>query len=338
MPVGRESGLVQRVRAAAVTVGDTPVRVVVGFSGGGDSVALLDVLAVLQRAGVVAVRAVHVDHGVRETSADEAVVVAAVGASLGIEVVVRQIAPERLAAHTGVGREEAMRRERYLIFAEEALRWGTDLVAVAHHRDDQAETVLLHLLRGSGLRGAGGMRPMSALPVPWWEVGEGLLLRIWRPLLSETAFSLRAYAMSLGVPIVDDPSNDDRTYKRNVIRHDLLPMLEQISPGAATTLARFADAVSVEDTLLESLAGEALAQLADDRVLERSVVLAAPEGLRRRVVWRWLQQQVPSGTEVSLERVDAVRGALEVRGGVREVQVAEGVSVMVTRDAATVTG
>lgn len=336
--VGRESGLVQRVRSQAVTVGDLPLRLVLGFSGGGDSVALLGVMAVLQRAGVVAVRAVHVDHGVRATSGVEAASMAGVGAALGVEVVVRQISPDRLAAHVGVGREEAMRRERYLILADEATRWGTDLVAVAHHRQDQAETVLLHVLRGAGLRGAGGMRPLSTLQVPWWDVGEGQPLRIWRPLLGEPVQGVRAYAESLGVPIVDDPSNDDRTYKRNMIRHELLPMVERVSPGADATLARFAEAVAEEDALLESLAGDVLSQLADGAVLERAVVLAAPEGLRRRVVWRWLQQRLPPGSDLSLERVDAVRRALEVRGGVREVQVADGISVMVTRDAAQVSG
>jgi tRNA(Ile)-lysidine synthase len=311
----------------------------VGFSGGSDSVALMGVMATLQRAGVVQAQGLHVDHGVRPSSSIEAEAVAATGAKLGIEVTVRAIAPERLQSHLGVGREEAMRRERYLAFASVAASVQTDLVALAHHQQDQAETVLLHLLRGAGLRGASGMREVVDLPVPWWDqYPADTRLRIWRPFLSEPVKSLQAYATSLGVPIVDDASNGDTTFRRNAIRHEVMPVLERVSPGAAVTLARFADLIADDDALLDSLAYQVLQNLADPRVLERHAVLAAPAGLRRRVVWLWLRDLLPSGMELALNRVDEVVRAVEVRGPIREVQIADGVSVMVSRDGAVVVG
>jgi tRNA(Ile)-lysidine synthase len=267
----------------------------------------------------------------------EAEQVRASGEQLGVEVAVHRIESGRLAAHQGLGREEALRRERYLAFADAVRSGGFDVVALAHHQRDQAETVLLHLLRGAGLRGAGGMRTVSSISVPWWDTaGEPLDIKLWRPFLAEPVDEVRAYATGLEVPIVEDESNVDASYRRNAIRHEVLPVLEGVAPGSTINLARFAGLAAADDDLLESLASEVLAGLADASRLTREVLLGAPLALRRRVVHSWLREHVPPGLEVSLNRIEEVTRAIEVKGPERVIQIGEGVSVRVTRAGAAV--
>jgi tRNA(Ile)-lysidine synthase TilS/MesJ len=109
-----------------------------------------------------------------------------------------------------VGREEALRRERYRIFADVVSSLDDAVLVLAHQQGDQAETVLLHLTRGAGIRGAAGMRSLATMRVPWWDDGnveDGVVLTVWRPLLAEPAGVVRAYAESLGLPIAEDSSN-----------------------------------------------------------------------------------------------------------------------------------
>lgn len=335
---GREAGLVQRLRRSMVALGgDAPPRVLVGFSGGADSLALVGALASLRRTSPFRVSALHVDHGVRAGSAVEAEQVRVSGEQLGVEVVVHRIDAGRLASHGGVGREEALRRERYLAFAEAIRTGGFDVVALAHHQRDQAETVLLHLLRGAGLRGASGMREVSTITVPWWDSEvEPVEARLWRPFLAEPVDEVRRYASGLGVPIVEDESNTDSSYRRNAIRHEVLPVLEGVAPGATINLARFAGLAAADDDLLDSLAADVLAGLADASRLTREVLLGAPAALRRRVVHGWLRGRVPAGLEISLNRIEEVVRTIEVKGPERVIQLGEGVSVRVAREGATV--
>jgi tRNA(Ile)-lysidine synthase len=318
-------------------VGDSSPRVLVGFSGGADSLALVGALASIRRTAPFELSALHVDHGVRAGSSVEAEQVRASGEHLGIDVVVYQIDSARLAAHAGVGREEALRRERYLAFAKAMRAGGFDVVALAHHQRDQAETVLLHLLCGSGLRGASGMREASSIRVPWWESEvEPLEVKVWRPFLAEPVDEVRGYSNSIGVPIIEDESNADSSYRRNAIRHEVLPVLEGVVPGATINLARFAGLAGADDDLLDSLAGDVLTGLADGSCLTREVLLGAPMGLRRRVVQAWLRERPPVGLEVSLNRIEEVVRAVEAKGPERVIQIGEGVSVRVARDGATV--
>lgn len=335
--VGRESGMLQRLRRSWQALGDVrPSRVLVGFSGGADSLALLSLLAGLGRHDGFEVRAVHVNHGVRDASAAEAEVVRSVARSIGVELHVRRVSVDGLARHGGVGREEAMRRERYRAFAEVAVAADAGLVALAHHQRDQAETVLLHLLRGAGIRGASGMRPVSSLTVPWWEEPEpgieSFTLRVWRPLLGELAADVRALATSLGLPIVEDDSNQDVSFRRNAIRHDALPLLERIAPGAVINLARFAKLVAVDSDELDGQASAALDGVGGTRELDRWWLLGLPLAIRRRVVQIWIQAHAPSGLEVPLNRIDEVLWVAGVQGRPRIVEIGTGVSVEVMRD------
>lgn len=329
-----EVGLVQRLRRS-VTALDTerPVRIMCGFSGGGDSLALLAGLASLQRLGILEVHAVHVDHGIRSSSVAEARRAVEVAGLLGVECDVCTIPSAAVERHGGVGLEEALRRERYRAFADAAERSGAYVVALGHHQRDQAETVLLHLLRGGGIRGASGMRVLRELEVPWWEDDRGgrrQVVRVWRPFLLESAESVRGFAEALGLPIVEDESNADDTFRRNAIRHRVLPVLEAVTPGAVANLARFGSVAGDDSDELDRQARLALVGLDDPEVLPVEVLDALPVALRRRVLLQWCRRRA-HGVEITSNRIDEILRVSGVRGRERRVEIGFGWCVLVTR-------
>jgi len=328
---GRESGLVQHLRRAleAAAFGSRQ-HVLVGVSGGADSLALIVGLHELDRLGLLHVTAVHVDHGVRETSHDEARQVAALLDRLGIACVVRTIVPDDLARHRGVGAEEALRRERYRAFAEVLTEIGAEVVATAHHQRDQAETVLLHLLRGAGLDGVSGMRVRSALTVPWWP-NDALASRavaLWRPVLDVDPAELRAFVAARGLPIIEDASNADPTYRRNAIRHEVLPVLERVMPGATVNLARFAANAQADDDVIDGIVTALLSGRDGREGLPWRELREQAIGIQRRVIRRWVLTQI-SGLELTQDRTEAVRQLAERNEGGKRVEIGEGWSVTV---------
>jgi tRNA(Ile)-lysidine synthase len=200
--------------------------IVVAVSGGSDSVALLRILhaAATSKSGP-ALSVAHVDHGARPDSADDARFVANLAESLGLPFDLATWRPTRIAHF-----EVEARNARYGLLVEIARSRGAKAVAVGHTRDDQAETILQRLLRGTGPRGLGGMK--FARPL-----GEGVALI--RPLLDVTRLELRAFLERIGQPYREDPSNTDRTRTRNRIRHELLPLLaDHYNPQIVDALVR----------------------------------------------------------------------------------------------------
>lgn len=335
-------GLEQRVLArwrhlpSDLGVGSTgsATRVIVGFSGGGDSLALAAILGQLQPLGGPQPILVHVDHAWRADSSAEQARAGALATSLGLPFVARRVQDDSRDRHPGVGREEAARRDRYLVLADAASEAGTELIALAHHQDDQAETVMLHLARGSGLAGAAGMASFRRVPVPWWTTGpaeRGSEIALWRPFLAEPRAVVRAYAADTGLTAIEDPSNEDAGYRRNAIRAQVLPELERIVPGATAALARFAGLAADDDAALSAVAdawyGEAVT---DQDELRRSVVLAQPRAVRRRLVRRWARS-VSGLPVVSAERTDALLALLADGESGRWLEIGERVTVRVTR-------
>lgn len=251
-------------------------------SGGADSLALL----VLACAAGLDVTAVHVDHGGRAGSADEASVVAAAAARFGARFERRSV-----DVPPGPNLEARWREARLGVLPTGAL--------TGHTADDWAETVVLNLLRGSGLDGLAGIRPGPTKP----------LLRLRR---TET----HALCSSLGLSPVVDPTNDDPSFRRNRVRHEVLPLLDAVAErDVAAVLVRQADLLLDDAALLDELA------LAVDPTDARALS-AAPLPLARRAVRRWLQG--PDGHPLdaaSVERVLAVARceavACELPGGVR---------------------
>ncbi|HJT96837.1 MAG TPA: tRNA lysidine(34) synthetase TilS, partial [Rhodanobacteraceae bacterium] len=187
----------------AALAGAPPGAVCVGYSGGLDSTVLLHALAASSAARARSLRALHVDHGLHADSAAWADHCRTFAATLAVPLDVVRVA---VGTTRGQGLEAAARNARYAAF-EAALAPG-ELVALAHHRDDQTETVLLKLLRGAGPEGLAGMRALRPL-------GPG---HLWRPLLDVPRDALRDYAQMHGLAFLDDPSNADTRHARNFLR------------------------------------------------------------------------------------------------------------------------
>ncbi len=226
----------------------------IGYSGGCDSTVLLDLAAGLRGrlAPTLAptLAAVHIDHGLNPASSQWAEHCQARCAALGVPLVQRRV---KVPAGSGQGPEAAARTARYAALAE--LLDPGDLLLTAHHRDDQAETLLLALLRGSGVRGLGAMRAVSPL-------GPGYLVR---PLLPFPRADLLAYAQARGLAWVEDPSNLDLDLDRNWLRHRLMPLLAERWPAAGQTLARGAGHCAEAAGLVDRMAAEHGPRLAGQR-------------------------------------------------------------------------
>ncbi|GAB6985161.1 tRNA lysidine(34) synthetase TilS [Nocardioides pyridinolyticus] len=254
--------LAVRRSLASVEPGRT---VVVACSGGADSLALLAATVFEARKAGVRVVGATVDHGLQEGSAAQAARVVEQMAALG--------ADETLAATVrvegeGMGPEAAARQARYAVLEEVGERVEAAAVLLGHTRDDQAETVLLGLARGSGGRSLAGMRRSFG--------------RFARPLLDVSRDDTVTACQVEGIDYWDDPHNADPGFARVRVRRTVLPVLEeQLGPGIAGTLARTADQLRDDMDLLDDVAEAAYAELAD---LPVDGLLAQPASLRRRVL------------------------------------------------------
>jgi tRNA(Ile)-lysidine synthase len=273
---------------------EAPPELCVAVSGGADSLALAEATAYVGHKAGHTVRALVVDHGLQEGSAKVAEDAAAASKALGVDTA------EVLKAEVGVegGPEAAARKARYL-----ALR-GHELVLLGHTLDDQAETVLLGLGRGSGPRSLSGMRPHDP---PWG-----------RPLLTTTRETTRAACAELGVEPWQDPHNADPRFTRVRLRAEVLPLLEDVlNGGVAAALARTAAQLREDTEALDTLAAELLTRAGGPKGLEVSVLAVEPAALRRRVLRRWL---LDSGardlTDAHLRSVDALVGRWRGQGAV----------------------
>ncbi len=207
-----------------------PSRVTAAVSGGADSVALLQALAELARTESMELSAAHVDHGLRETSGRDAAFVAEMCRDLRIPCQVCRVQIQGTS-------EDAARQARYEALGEACLENGAAVLALAHHRRDQAETMLLHLFRGSGAGGLAAMRERA-------ERGELLL---WRPLLNVSPEIIRATLTEKGIPWVEDETNARDDYQRNYVRHRVLPAITARFPHAEEAMGRTARIFADED-------------------------------------------------------------------------------------------
>jgi tRNA(Ile)-lysidine synthase len=196
----------------------------VAFSGGADSTALLHALAALREAHALRVRALHVHHGLQPAADQWVEDCAGFCAAHAIPLTVVRVS----VARQGKGVEAAARMARYEALKAALAR--AEVLLTAHHRDDQAETLLLHLLRGTGVAGLAGMASCV-------EFGRGLHAR---PLLAIPRAALINYCREHGLAWIEDPSNDDRGMRRNWLRHEVMPVLARHVPHAAANLARSA--------------------------------------------------------------------------------------------------
>ena len=203
-------------------------RVVVGVSGGADSIALLYILHSLNELELD-ITAAHLNHGLRGEEADrDASFVEKTASSLGIGFEQKRVETLSYKEEKKLSLEDAARELRYEFFDEVYGTLGADKIATAHTQNDQAETVLMRLLRGSGLKGLSGISPVS----------RGYLVR---PLLFTNRSEIEEYLSSRGIEWVDDSSNESDVFLRNRIRRELIPLLKSYNPKVTQTLARTAE-------------------------------------------------------------------------------------------------
>ena len=228
-------------------------RVLLAVSGGPDSTALLTILAHLSASGALdlGLTVAHFDHGLRSCSERQAerAAVSDLATRLGLPLVLGQGDVRAHARRRRLSREEAARELRYRFLAEEAERLGIGTVATGHTASDQAETVLLHLIRGSGLAGLAGMRSCS----PWPFAGhQGLLLA--RPLLEVSRQETERYCREEGLSPCQDATNLLLEPLRNRVRHELIPLLRRYNPRIDGALLRLASAAAADVAYLEETA------------------------------------------------------------------------------------
>ncbi len=271
-------------------------KLVVGFSGGLDSTVLLHALAALPEARACGLRAIHIHHGLHANADEWTAHCERVCTGFGVPLRVIRVHVDRESGH---GPEGAARAARLAAFRQ-ALA-DEEVLTLAHHRDDQAETVLLRLLRGAGGDGLAGMRRRSRLGS----------LHLWRPLLDLPRAALRDYADAHSLSWIDDPSNADDRYDRNFIRERVLPLIEQRWQQAKRNLARSA-ALLTEQSQLLRVATEArldALQVAPN-VLDIPGLLAQPRAQRARVLRAWLQRlqgHPPPGSVLATIEQDLLR-------------------------------
>ncbi len=303
-------------------------RVVTALSGGSDSVAQLLLLRDLAAAGeLVLAGAAHLNHQLRPEAAGDEAFCRALCARLDVPCVVEHADVTRLAADQRVSIEVAARRARYAFLEGARLALTAQAVAVAHTADDQAETVLLRLLRGAGTRGLRGILPVRGAVV--------------RPVLDCSRAALRGELMSRGETWVEDATNQDLAQPRSRVRHELIPLLAARYQSAITrVLARTAEVVSADDAFLEQLAAAAAPSVLSvsprGLVLAPRALAALPPALARRVARRALLAAHPAHAP-DLADVDALLAVCRPSGpaaaepaGVRVERFAEDAVLLIT--------
>ncbi len=303
-------------------------HVVVGVSGGPDSMALLHILAVLRPSLEMSLHPVYVDHSLRpaETGA-EITLVRQAARDLGFACEVVRVDTEEWVRQHRVSVEHGARELRYRVFDEMADRLPDAVICVGHTADDQAEEILIRLIRGSGRSGLSGMRPVSG--------------RVIRPLLGVARREIMAYLRQRDIGFCLDSSNRDRRFLRNRVRHELLPFLEErFDPGIRQALLKTAASLAEDEALLEAMTREAWDSLVRKEeterpveepclVLERAGFGRLPNALQRRLVEQLLWQ---IGSRARYAHIMAVVEAA-VRGETGgELHLGRGLRVNIERD------
>ncbi len=256
------------VRAALSGLAEGDV-VAVACSGGADSLALASAAVFEGRRRALTVVGVTVDHGLQQGSAVQASRVVAQLAALGVDETVG--VRVQVDATSGLGPEAAAREARYAVLEEVAARSAARVVLLGHTLDDQAETVLLGLARGSGGRSLQGMRPAFGV--------------FARPLLGVRRADTVTACLVEGLTAWDDPHNHDPGFTRVRVREQVLPVLEaELGPGVAEALARTAEQLRADTVLLDELTQRLVADAVRDGGLDVEVLAGAPSALRHRAV------------------------------------------------------
>lgn len=304
-------------------------RLVIGVSGGADSLALLHILTQLRSRLDLHLHVATLDHGLRgEDGARDADFVVEVARAWGLPVTAGRVDAAYLAAERSIGIETAARFARYDFLAETARQIGADRIAVGHHADDQAETILMHILRGAGLDGLNGMQVRA--PVP----GHPALLLV-RPLLGVTRAALVAHCAAHALEPRHDATNLDPHTLRNYIRLEVLPILTKINPQLVDALGRLSEAARADSAYIHAMFLREVAPLMttyDGRVaIDRERFKGLHPALQRRCIL-WAADSINPNHEAGHDHITA---AVRIVSGGRVgalAQIAGNIQVRVDYD------
>ena len=258
---------------------DTPV--LLAFSGGADSVALLHLLAQRSREDGFSLTLAHVNHGIRGEEAErDAAFCQREAERLGLEICVLNADVPSLAEQNGHTLEEEARNVRYAFFEEVMREREIPVLATAHHADDQLETVLFRLCRGTGLRGLGGIPPTRPF-------ANGVLVR---PLLQYTKEEILAFCREKVLDFVTDSTNADTAYTRNRLRAEVVPVLGESFAGVRERVGEMCRSLREDEEYLFSLAVDFLHTHGGDEGLSKRALLVLPAPVRRRVLAEWIRR------------------------------------------------
>ncbi len=292
-------------------------KIVVGVSGGADSVCLLYLLLEYARKTPLSLSVVHVNHGIRVQAGEDAAYVEALCAQEGLPFFLTNADVHGMAMEKKCSEEDMGRRVRYEAFRRAADQLGGALTAVAHNSNDNAETMLFHLFRGSGLKGLSGITP----------VREGERGKIIRPILCLERAEVEAYLAARQIPWCRDDTNNQDGYCRNRIRHHILPYAEQeVVQGAVGCMSRTAEMLREAEAYLEQQTQQALAQcMKEDMSLEKQegskrYIIVIDKfvqyhiALQRRMLFYLLKQLSPKGKDIALVNVRDVLFLVQKEG------------------------
>ncbi len=309
-------------------------RVVVGVSGGPDSLCLLHVLNRLRGEYDIELHVAHLNHLIRGEEADaDAAFVAKLAEDWGLPATVEARDVPALAKAKGLAIEEAARQARYSFLGEVAYRIGARTIAVGHNADDQTETVIMHWLRGAGLAGLRGMQPMTEMKE--MRLGEKSFdLRVIRPLLEVTRAEIKAYCREHGLQPRFDRSNLDTTYFRNRLRHELIPYLESYNPNIRELVRRSAKVIAADYEFLRSELERVWPQVVIKET-DKQVTFdlegwrALPLSLKRSTLREAIHRLRRSLRNIDWIHVEDARIALETKGAGTKVTLPRGLMLTI---------
>ena len=261
-------------------------KVLVGVSGGPDSITLLHILNSLKKEYLVDIVVAHLDHKFRgEESSSDRIFCECLAKKYGLEIVFEEIDVPKIAKEKGISPEEAARFERYDFFKRTAKERGIKRIAVGHTRDDQAETVLMRLIRGAGMKGLGGISPVKEM--------QGFI--IIRPLIEASRKEVEDFISETGLKFRKDSSNDKTIFTRNKIRLELIPLLERdFNPNIKEVLANMAENLQIENEFFAKYGKRKFKGMAKIKQGEIFIDLKKfkkqPEAVRKRILRASLEE------------------------------------------------
>jgi tRNA(Ile)-lysidine synthase len=308
--------------------------VILAVSGGADSLCLAHA-SVTQSLNHPTIHLIiaHLNHCIRGQAADEdAEFVQRFAAQFGVPCHIEKADVPKLAAERNLSLETAARMARYDFLARAAEAHNASLIALAHHADDQAETVLHRLIRGTGLAGLRGMAERAPMPgAPH--------LTLLRPLLRFSRNELVQYCADCGLIPRHDATNDDTTHTRNRIRHELLPQLEQYNPGIRAVLARLADSATTDFEIIDYATQQAfrsVAQVSEAGIaFDRSAWCKLPTGLQRATLRQAVMQLKSHLTDLKFSAIEEARDVLTSDAATGEITLLADVRIRVNPRAFT---